>query len=59
MDADTAASLAEIINRQLGVRPDAPLARGESVAPEVLWHWVGEAIEAATTRLIMRDMAAE
>jgi hypothetical protein len=41
MDTDTGSTLAALINRQLGRAPDAPLARGVAVAPEVLWFWVG------------------
>lgn len=47
MDVDTAPSLTELINLQLGMPPDRPLARGVAVPPDVLWSWVGEALAPA------------
>lgn len=59
MNADTAPSLQEIINRQLGLHPDTRLPGGAAVRPEVLWGWVEDALEAATARTGVEHMAAE
>ena len=60
MDADTAPSLADLINQQLGRASGTPLPGGITVRPELLWALLAVGMTPHAPPLIEdRHLAAE